>query len=135
MEPLYTVEGRVIRGKGLGRTMGVPTANLPRPSEGPAARNGVYVAQVRFRDQPGRAEPAVLSQGLHPTLPEGEPTVEVYLLRCDENLYGRPIIVEYLHYLRPERRFDSKEALRAQMEQDIKDAESWFAAQATSGGR
>ncbi len=130
MEPLYTVEGHVIRGKGLGRTMGVPTANLPKPEHGQAVDNGVYVAQVRFADEPGRVEPAVLSQGFHPTLPEGEPTVEVYLLDFDENLYGRPIIVEYLHYLRPELKFDSKDELRLQMEQDIRDAKAWFQARA-----
>lgn len=127
MEPIAVVEGIVMRGKRQGRTMGVPTANLPFPQGSDRPANGVYVAEVLFPDDGMRVEEGVLSQGFHPTLPEGEPTVEVFLLHCDEDLYDRPIVIRYLHYMRPEMKFDNKDDLRRQMEQDVQFARVWFA--------
>ena len=127
MEPIAVVEGIVMRGKRQGRTMGVPTANLPFPQGSDRPANGVYVAEVLFPDDGMRVEEGVLSQGFHPTLPEGEPTVEVFLLHCDEDLYDRPIVIRYLHYMRPEMKFDNKDDLRRQMEQDVQYARVWFA--------
>ena len=127
MEPIAVVEGIVMRGKRQGRTMGVPTANLPFPQGGDRPANGVYVAEVLFPDDGMRVEEGVLSQGFHPTLPEGEPTVEVFLLHCDEDLYDRPIVIRYLHYMRPEMKFDNKDDLRRQMERDVQYARDWFA--------
>jgi len=127
MEPIAVVEGIVMRGKRQGRTMGVPTANLPFPQGSDRPANGVYVAEVLFPDDGMRVEEGVLSQGFHPTLPEGEPTVEVFLLHCDEDLYDRPIVIRYLHYMRPEMKFDNKDDLRRLMEQDVQYARDWFA--------
>ncbi|MHC1787239.1 MAG: riboflavin kinase [Christensenellales bacterium] len=126
MEPIYQLEGVVLRGKRIGRTLGVPTANLPLPRGRDVPENGIYIAQVLFPGEPGRLEPAVLSQGVHPTLPEGEPTVEVFLLSCSEDLYDQPIRVQYLAYIRPEIKFDSREALRERMQQDIREARAYF---------
>lgn len=127
MQPIAVVEGIVGQGKKLGRTMGVPTANLPLPEEGKRPENGIYVAEVVFPDEGGRREEGVLSQGFHPTLPEGDPTIEVYLLNRSETLYGRRIRIEYLQYIRPEMKFDSREALRQMMQRDIVIARGWFA--------
>jgi riboflavin kinase/FMN adenylyltransferase len=60
-------------------------------------------------------------------VPGGGPTVEVFLLHCHEDLYDRPIVIRYLHYMRPEMKFDNKEDLRRQMEQDVQFARDWFA--------
>ena len=130
MEPLYVMEGVIMAGKRIGRTLGVPTANLPKPQDDETPPNGVYVAQALFPQENNRLEQAVLSQGVHPTLPEGDATVEVYLLNCQEDLYGKPMVVQYLEYMRPEIKFDSREALRAQMQQDIIYARQWFAKRA-----
>lgn len=128
MRAAAVVEGIVSQGKKIGRTLGVPTANLPLPPEEGRPENGIWVAEVSFPQEGGPAREAVLSQGFHPTLPEGEPTVEVYLLDFRENLYGRRIRVSYLHYIRPEIRFDSREALREMMQRDIAIARGWFRA-------
>ncbi len=130
MQPLGVVEGIVSQGKKIGRTLGVPTANLPLPPEEGRPENGIWVAEVSFPEEGGAAHEAVLSQGFHPTLPEGGPTVEVYLLDFREDLYGRRIRVSYLHYIRPEIRFDSREALREMMQRDIAIARGWFRARA-----
>ena len=133
MEPIAVVQGIVMRGKRQGRTMGVPTANLPFPPGNDRPANGVYVAEVLFPDEDMRREEGVLSQGFHPTLPEGEPTVEVFLLNRHEDLYDRPIIIRYLHFMRPEMKFDSKDDLRRQMEQDVQFARDWFARRGGQG--
>ena len=127
MEPIAVVEGIVGQGKRVGRTMGVPTANLPFPSAENRPENGIYVAEVIFPDENMRREEGVLSQGYHPTLPEGEPTVEVFLLNRHEDLYGKRIRIRYLQYIRPEIKFDSREALRLKMQEDIAAARAWFA--------
>ncbi len=129
MEPLAVVSGRVVRGKRIGRSLGVPTANLPYPDASTRPLNGVYVARVVFPEEGGREEEAVLSQGFHPTFPEGEPTVEVFLLNASEDLYGRYLRIEYLHYIRPERRFASRELMTERMREDIRFARAWFDAQ------
>ncbi len=130
MEPLYVMQGVIMAGKHIGRTLGVPTANLPRPEGHDVPPNGIYVAQVTFPDDNGRLEQAVLSQGVHPTVPEGPATVEIFLLNCQEDLYGRPIVVEYLEFMRPEIKFDTREELREQMQRDIAYARQWFAPRA-----
>lgn len=126
MEPIAVVSGRVMTGKKVGRTLGVPTANLPYPADSKRAPNGVYVALVRFPEEDRPQEEAVLSQGYHPTLPEGAPTVEVFLLNLREDLYGKLIEVRFLHFIRPELRFQSKEDMRLRMEEDIRFSREWF---------
>ena len=126
MQAIAIVEGIVQQGKKIGRTLGMPTANLPFPKAPDRPPNGIYAAQVVFPQENHRLEEGVLSQGFHPTLPEGEPTVEVFLFDCDEDLYGRLIQIRYLHYLRPETKFDSREELRVQMHEDVRQAKMWF---------
>lgn len=125
MQPIARVEGVVQQGKRVGRTLGVPTANLPHPGEaGPP--NGIYVARVLFANMERPAEQAVLSQGFHPTVPGGGPTVEVYLLNRKENLYGQRLVVEYLRFIRPEQKFLSRELMRERMLKDIEEAHAYF---------
>lgn len=126
MEPIAQIEGIVQPGKRVGRTLGVPTANLPHPGAG-APPDGVYVAEVFFPDEQHRAEAAVLSQGFHPTVPGGGPTVEVFLLNCREDLYDRRLRVQYLRFIRPEQKFDSRETMRQRMLKDIEEAQAYFA--------
>ncbi len=133
MEPIAVIEGTVGQGKRVGRTMGVPTANLPLPDESIRPENGIYVAEVIFPDEHMRREEGVLSQGFHPTLPEGEPTVEVFLLNRHEDLYGKRIQIRYLYYIRPEIKFDNKEELRLKMQEDIGIARDWFSRRGGEG--
>ena len=120
----FTVAGEVIRGKQLGSQLGFPTANIrydTRPGGWP--RDGVYAGVACVRDA---LYLCVLNQGRHPTAPEGIPTVEAHLLDYSGGaLYGEQIVLEYLHYLRPETVFPSLDMLREQLEEDKQSARKW----------
>ncbi len=109
------IEGIVVKGKQLGRTIGFPTANI-RPErwdgEGP---NGVYAAWCTVD---GQRHPGMLNIGRHPTVPDGAPTVEINLFDFHDDIYGMRIVVETVEYLRGEVKFPSVEALRMQLERD-----------------
>ena len=119
--PVYTVRGVVLHGKHIGEGMGFPTANLPLPEGEHVPENGVYVAELEIVES-GERFRAVLNQGLHPTFPEGGPTLEVHILDGNPVLYGKEVCVRYLSYLRPEKTFASGEELAAQVARDIQAA-------------
>lgn len=115
----------VERGKQLGRQLGFPTANLVPDAPVALPRNGVYAAAF-WIDGEALAHPCMLNQGVHPTVPEGKPTIEAHLLDYRGDLYGRPVHVEYLRFLRPERRFDTLDALIDQLARDRQAASNWL---------
>ena len=120
------VDGIVEQGKRLGRSIGFPTANVrPDRIQGETPENGVYVAAL-WLEGDDLAMPCMLNQGVHPTVPEGKPTIEANILGFDGDLYGRRVRVKYLHFLRPERRFESVHALRAQLEGDRERTRQWI---------
>lgn len=121
----YTLTGRVAGGKQIGRTMGFPTANVTPPRNKALPAFGVYVCRMETERQ---AYPAVVNVGRHPTLPEGGVTVEAYALHEHLTLYGKKVRLTFLRFLRPERRFESVEALRAQIARDTQDAQRYFQA-------
>ena len=124
--PLAVLEGTVVRGKKLGSKLGIPTINIPYPLGATQVQDGVYVAEAVLLEDGDRTVPGVLNQGYHPTVPDGDPAVEMHLFDFDEDLYGRRVLVRFLEYLRPELVFDSKEAMRLVMLDDIARARRWF---------
>ena len=125
------IEGIVAQGKHLGRRLGFPTANIdPGPSDGEWPQNGVYACAVWIDGDP-LAWPAMLNQGVHPTAPEGKPTIEAHIMGFSGDIYARPVRVEYLRFLRPERRFESLDALTAQLERDRAEVLRWITAART----
>lgn len=119
--------GRVEAGKHLGRQLGFPTANLRADESTALPENGVYAAAFWVEGE-DRARMCMLNQGTHPTAPEGKPTIEAHLLDYDGDLYGRRARVEYLRFLRPERRFESLEALSEQLSRDRAATREWIGA-------
>jgi riboflavin kinase/FMN adenylyltransferase len=124
----YSVSGRAIHGRKLGRELGFRTLNLRFPSARPAAA-GVFVARVL-----GLASsplPAVASLGVRPTLEDaGRVLLEAHCLHWPEPLdpdagYGRCLQVDLLHKLHDERRYPSVDALRAGIARDTADARAW----------
>ena len=104
-------------GRRLGRTIGVPTANLVAPPHVLLPKRGVYAAKVTLPD--GRAFGGVTNVGIRPTVNHGQDiTVEPWILDFDGDLYGQKLRVEFFRRLREERKFDSLEALRAQIQCD-----------------
>ncbi len=121
----YTVRGIVVPGKRLGSELGFPTANLDYPLTGDLPAGGVYVALAEVG---GQRFTAILNQGKHPTTPEGKPSIEAHFLEYDGgDLYGREVMLTYLHYLRAEEKFPSLDDLRAQLVLDRQAARDWMA--------
>lgn len=114
----YTVRGRVLRGKGRGRQLGFPTANL-KPERELILAAGVYAARATW--QGSRAD-AVVNIGIRPTFGEGEYWVEAYLLDFAGDLYETTLILEFVERIRPEQKFPDVEALRAQVMRDVSTA-------------
>lgn len=120
----FSLSGTVCHGKGLGSRLGTPTLNvIPAPSQLLPAF-GVYVTRVLAA---GERFPAVTNVGVRPTVDQqGGVTVESHLLGADRSLYGETCRVDFLRLLREEKRFDTLEELRLQMESDIAQAEAYF---------
>ena len=114
MTAYRSFSGRVVCGKQLGRTLGFPTANLDAQSTDLA--RGVYAVRVRLES--GAEKMGMMNVGRHPTLPEGPATVEINLLDFEGDLYGQTLYVEPEAFLRGEVRFESPDALRAQLHRD-----------------
>ena len=114
----FFIEGEVCRGKALGRTLGFPTANLRFPDALVRPKRGVYFGRVTLQD--GARYAAVCNLGMRPTVEDGYGLLlECCLLDFSGSLYGQQIRAELLHFLRPERRFASREELQAQVLADL----------------
>lgn len=113
----YSVTGRVVQGRRLGRLLGFPTANLLPGRNKLLPPAGVYYSGVRHG---GRIYRAISNVGCRPTVTEDKTMgIESFLYDFQGELYGEQIQVFLYEFRRPERRFDSLEALKAQLEQDI----------------
>jgi len=112
----YMLSGTVRRGKGLGRNLGFPTANLGIDSEYkliPA--NGVYAVRSQLGD---REVFGMMNIGSNPTVEDSGQHIEVHFFDLDQDLYDQPLRVGLLARLRDERKFDSLEALKEQLSLD-----------------
>jgi riboflavin kinase/FMN adenylyltransferase len=124
----YQLHGEVVMGDRRGRTLGFPTANIVPDESLVYPGNGVYAARAD-------GSCAAVSVGVRPTFGTGRGVlVEAYLIDRDEDLYGRTLGLEFLHRLRGERRFESVEALVAQMHEDVERTRE-LCAPSDSGGR
>ena len=113
----YLVAGQVVPGKQLGRTLGFPTVNILPRDEKLLPPKGVYLSRVRHKDKVYRA---ISNVGNKPTVTrESVIGVESYLYDFAGDLYGAQIEVYLCAFRRPERRFQSVEALREQLKEDI----------------
>jgi len=117
----YSMRGRVVRGEQLGRKLGFPTANLRMHRRKPPLRG---IAAVRAHGIAARALPGVASLGTRPTVGGVETLLEVNLFDFSGDLYGRAIEVEFVAKLRDEAKFESLDAMRAQMQRDAAQARS-----------
>lgn len=121
----FEVEAVVIHGDKRGRDLGWPTANVELgPYQRPAY--GIYAVRVRLDD--GTEHDGVASLGTRPMFDPPRELLEANLFDYDGDLYGRTIAIALHHYLRPEARFDSLDALKAQMDADAAQARALLAA-------
>ena len=112
----HILSGTVCHGKALGRTIGIPTANLSYPRFMVQLPYGVYATRVTVE---GKTFPAVTNVGNRPTVNGENVTVESYLLGFKGDLYGKNIQVEFLRFVRKEQKFESLAALQQQIRIDI----------------
>jgi riboflavin kinase / FMN adenylyltransferase len=118
----YFIMGRVVYGRQLGRSLGVPTANI-QLQRYRAALEGVYAVEVSGLEGEHRG---VANVGVRPTVDGKEPLLEVHLFDFDQNIYGRLLTVTFRRKLRDELRFGSLTDLQAQILRDIDTARAWF---------
>ena len=115
----YSIAGRVVHGKQLGRTLGYPTANLRFANKTPALR-GIYATWVHGVGATPR--PSVSSFGTRPTVDGKEPLLEAHLFDFDGDLYGKLIEIEFVARLRDEEKFPDLPTLVVQMDRDAAQA-------------
>lgn len=129
----HVLTGTVVRGRQLGRTIGIPTANLVIPERVLVPAYGVYAARAVTED--GCSYPAVTNVGVRPTVEDGRGvTVEPWLLDFDADLYGRTLRVEFYQRLRGEKKFASLEELRQEILRNAQQTRAFFAARDPEGG-
>lgn len=112
----FGIVGEVINGKGLGKKLGVPTANMKPAGKYVVPKKGVYRTITRVN---GRYYPSATNVGINPTFSEQDLKVETFILDFDQAIYGLEIEVFFMEYLRPEMKFDDVQDLKKKMEEDI----------------
>jgi len=117
----YTVTGRVVPGRKIGRGLGFPTANIePLFAHKLIPGDGVYAVEIETDSVPGW-RPGMLNIGTNPTIREGDGrrTIEAHIIDFDGDLYGKILRIRFRFRLRNEIRYDTLEELAAQMNADL----------------
>ena len=114
--------GEVVHGKGLGRTVGMPTANL-LVMEGELPEAGVYAGRVAVE---GNQYKAVTNIGNRPSVDcDQQVTVESFIMDFEGDLYGKQMKLELVKYLRPVQKFSGLEGVLEQVKKDIAEAKKY----------
>jgi riboflavin kinase/FMN adenylyltransferase len=125
----YAMGGKVVHGDKLGRSLGFPTANIVLRH--PPPLTGIFA--VRVHGLSGGAKAGAASLGVRPTVNAGaKPLLEVFVFDFDEAVYGRRIVVEFLHKLRDEERYADLDTLARQIHADVAQAREYFATGAST---
>jgi riboflavin kinase/FMN adenylyltransferase len=122
----YYISGKVIYGRQIGRTLGVPTANI-QLNRYVAPITGVFAVEMLLD---GQAFPGVANVGVRPTIDNHtlKPILEVHLFDFSEDIYGETAKVVFRHKIRDEKKFAGIDALKAAIMNDIEDAKTFFGA-------
>lgn len=136
----YSVSGVVEHGNAIGAKIGFPTANIRLNSAKQLPASGVYAVEVHLQAQqsssnaifersdlqgvPRRSTPykGVANIGTNPTVGNDHLSLEVHLLDFQGDLYGQPLTISFLHFLREEQKFASLDELKKQITEDIREA-------------
>ena len=111
----YTFSGKVVYGNQLGRTIGIPTANLWMPKQRLPVQ-GVFAVKCKLVD---RHLYGIANMGTRPTVDGESPVLEVHLFDFDQNIYGQRLEIEFIKKIRDERKFDNINLLKQQIHKDI----------------
>lgn len=113
----FSVTGKVRRGKQLGKTIGFPTANVFLDKGIVVPKKGVYETRTIVD---GTEYVSITNAGINPTVGKEALRLETYICKMSENLYGKEIRIEFVRFIRSETKFDSIDALKKQISEDIK---------------
>ena len=117
------LSGKVVHGKGLGRTVGMPTANLQIEEE-KLPPSGVYATRIEIG---GKKYNSVTNVGKRPSVDEDQQvTVETYIFDYNEDIYGETVALELYKFLRPVQKFQNLEEVHKQVEKDIEEAKKYL---------
>ncbi len=119
----HILTGEVISGRKLGRTLGIPTANITLPQGVVTPKLGVYMCKAVVG---GTEYLAVTNVGNRPTVGGHHVTVEPWLLDFTGDLYGKKLTLQFYAYLRPEKKFPSLEALKAEIQENAEKTKEFF---------
>ncbi|WP_419941839.1 bifunctional riboflavin kinase/FAD synthetase [Candidatus Palauibacter sp.] len=121
----YSLRGTVIHGLGRGRTLGFPTANLtPPPPDKLLPAEGIYAVRASVGTE---LREGLLHLGPRPTFVGSPPTIELFLIDFERDIYGERVVVEFLHRLREVRPFATQAGLIEQMRRDLEAGREFFA--------
>lgn len=120
----YTLAGEVVKGRQVGRTIGIPTANIQADDKVILPKRGVYAVKAYLAD---KEYLGVLNIGKRPTVHNGtDTTIEVHLLDFDEDIYGEILRVDLYKYLRGETKFVSLTELKQEIEHNVAEVREIF---------
>jgi riboflavin kinase/FMN adenylyltransferase len=119
----HFLRGPVIHGRERGRTIGFPTANIQSRTEC-LPPDGVYATRLVLEDG---AHPSITNIGMRPTFAEPERTIEAHIFDFNRDIYDREVKLEIVERIRPERKFESAQALAAQIASDLQRAKEILA--------
>ena len=114
----YTFSGKVVHGMKIGRTIGVPTANIWLPKQ-KLPINGVYAVKCHLD---GVMHNGIANMGTRPTIGGDKPVLEVHLFNFNSTIYSKRIVVSFIEKIRDERKFESINLLKSQIQKDIQKA-------------
>lgn len=119
----YSISGKVIEGQHFGTRMGYPTVNLNLSEDMALPANGVYVTQINVD---GTRYKGVTNVGNKPTVGEFGKNAETHIFDFSGDLYGKTILVEFVHFLRPEYKFETITDLEKQISKDCENAKAYY---------
>ena len=119
----FTLRGKIKDGQHLGRTLGFPTVNQDLPKNKILIKNGVYLTRIKLGKT---SKYGVTNIGMRPTVEGKAPICETHILDFNGNLYGKTLTVEFLKFLRSEKKFSSLTELTAQIKTDVENAKKYI---------
>ena len=115
MGRMYSIDGEIMVGNKLGRTIGFPTCNTVVDESMITPPNGVYITMCTID---GVRRPSVTNVGVKPTIGKYEKNIETHIFNFDEDVYGKQIRVDFIKHTRPEMKFNGIDELKKQIESD-----------------
>jgi riboflavin kinase/FMN adenylyltransferase len=123
----YQIDGKVTRGKSIGKSLGFPTANIQTENE--IVPQGVFITSAAINT---KILPSLTNVGVCPTFSQQETNIESYIINFDQDLYGEKIKIDFLKKIRDEMKFTTPKELSSQINKDLEAAKAYFKRKGTS---